>query len=258
MSKIPLRAKITHHGLTLGPFHFKAGLIPTIATAVLVCFLVNLGFWQLRRADFKNEVIQRHELRSKMPEIKLTTLDFANPEKLADLPVLVTGRYLNKQHLMLDNRTHNGQPGYEVLSPFLVEQQILLVNRGWRPQGRTRQDLPGVPDISGEITLHGIIHIPNPDFFVLMEDDYQSVSWPMVIQKIDLEKTASLFDHPVLPIVLRLRPEPNSDWIRQWHNTLMGPEKHYGYAVQWFALAFALIVIYFVVNTKKTITTPRP
>ena len=32
----------------------------------------------------------------------------------------------------------------------------------------------------------------------------------------------------------------------------MSPEKHLGYAIQWFALALALFVIYIVVNLKHS------
>ena len=83
------------------------------------------------------------------------------------------------------------------------------------------------------------------------EDNYQQVSWPFLIQKIDLEKSSQLFDYPLIPFVLRLAPDESSQFVREWHSHFMGPEKHYGYAVQWFSLAAALLVIYVVVNTKR-------
>ncbi len=139
----------------------------------------------------------------------------------------------------------------QVLTAFLTQGQILLVNRGWIAQGPDRRIAPDIPKVEGEVTLHGTAHTPNPNFFVLKEDDYNQVSWPFLIQKIDLEKSAQLFDYPMTPFVLRLAPDESSQFVREWHSHFMGPEKHYGYAVQWFSLAAALLVIYFVVNTSR-------
>ena len=38
------------------------------------------------------------------------------------------------------------------------------------------------------------------------------------------------------------------DWAP---STVMGPERHLGYAVQWLALAVALLIIYVGVNTRR-------
>ena len=69
--------------------------------------------------------------------------------------------------------------------------------------------------------------------------------------KIDLEKSSQLFDYQLHPFVLRLAPDETSQFVREWHSHFMGPEKHYGYAVQWFSLAIALLGIYLVVNTHR-------
>ena len=40
-------------------------------------------------------------------------------------------------------------------------------------------------------------------------------------------------------------------FIRNWKPVVLLPEKSTSYAVQWFSLALALLVIYIVVNLKK-------
>ena len=239
-------------GIVIAGLHFNPGLIPTVATILMLALLINLGFWQLRRAEFKEHMVERLETRSQQPARALHSL---TEQELAgdmtDFPLQVTGHYLNEFSLLLDNRPYRGQPGYQVLTAFLTAQKILLVNRGWIPQGPDRSVPPEIPRETGEITLTGQTHTPNPNFFVLKEDDYKDLSWPFLIQKIDLEKSAQLFDYPVIPFVLRLAPDESSQFVREWHSQFMGPEKHYGYAVQWFSLAAALLVIYFVVNTKR-------
>lgn len=246
----------SRRGFVLAGFHFTPGIIPSIVTLLALALLVNLGLWQLRRAEAKQSMVDRMQARSQQPSQSLAEL-LTTPltKDMTDYPLHATGHYLNEFNLLLDNRTHRGEPGYQILTAFLVNDathnRILLVNRGWLPQGPDRSIPPKIPAESGEITIHGSAHTPNPDFFVLKEDNYQQVSWPFLIQKIDLEKSSQLFDYPLIPFVLRLAPDESSQFVREWHSHFMGPEKHYGYAVQWFSLAAALLVIYVVVNTKR-------
>ena len=242
----------SRRGIVIGRLRFAPGLIPSIVTLLVLALLVNLGFWQLRRAEFKTQMVERLQSRSQQPSRDLNTLSAAEQfGDMTDYPLHVSGHYLNNFNLLLDNRPYRGEPGYEVLTAFLTQGRILLVNRGWIAQGMDRRIAPTIPKEQGEITLQGQAHTPNPNFFVLKEDDYSQVNWPFLIQKIDLEKSSQLFDYPVIPFVLRLAPDESSQFIREWHSHFMGPEKHYGYAVQWFSLAAALLVIYFVVNTKR-------
>ncbi len=250
----------TRFKVRIGIYAFAPGIVPTIVTILTLSLLVNLGFWQLRRAHAKEFLLQRLEQRSQLEPIGLDQL-LSYGEDLSDYPLHLEGRYLADKTLLLDNRTHNGIAGYDVLTAFVTHDQIVLVNRGWIARGPSRDIFPQLPepvaaiDSSGLQSITGISHQPNPNYFVLKEDDYQQVSWPYLIQKIDLEKSAQLFDYPVLPFVLRLQPDQSSGFVREWQNNIMGPEKHYGYALQWFSLAFALVVIYLVVNTSKIIKT---
>jgi surfeit locus 1 family protein len=237
-------------GIRCGRYVFSPHWLPAIATVLISILLFNLGLWQLERAHYKEQVLERIQTRSGDTPHDLRSLLRLGAD-INDYPVRLHGYFLNDFNFLLDNRTHNREPGYEVITPFVSDQHLVLVNRGWIAQGPSRQQFPPIPAIDGEVTLEGTALVPNPGFFVLKEDDYHRVSWPFLIQKIDLEKSAALFDHRVAPFVLRLNPDENSGFVREWHSHFMGPEKHYGYAVQWFGLFTALWVIFFVVNTKR-------
>jgi surfeit locus 1 family protein len=63
-----------------------------------------------------------------------------------------------------------------------------------------------------------------------------------------------LGDQPY-PMQLLLDANNTDGFLRDWRPTVMGPERHLGYAVQWFGLAVTLMIIYIVVNMKKTTST---
>ncbi|MCB1318421.1 MAG: hypothetical protein KDK27_20790, partial [Leptospiraceae bacterium] len=55
----------------------------------------------------------------------------------------------------------------------------------------------------------------------------------------------------VVPGVVQTDDDIGGKHPKIWQPVAFGPEKHYAYALQWFAIAFALLVIYIVLNTKK-------
>lgn len=236
--------------IQLGGFRFSPGWVVTLITALMLALLVNLGVWQKRRGDYKTRMIERYEERTRGEELAFAELLALGKDSM-DFPVELTGTYDHQHIFLLDNRTHRGIPGFHVLTPLDIGSHYILVNRGWVPQGKTRQAMPEFSMPDGEQTVEGVTHVPNPDYFVLQEDSYLNIRWPFIIQKIDLEKTGPLFDKPLAPFTLRLNPDEKSGFVREWRSNPMTPEKHYGYSFQWFSLALALLVIYVTVNTRK-------
>ncbi len=61
--------------------------------------------------------------------------------------VSVKGRLDPDHQFLLDNRTNEGRPGYEVLTPLYLdaaERDVILVDRGWIPFSGFRDKLPDV------------------------------------------------------------------------------------------------------------------
>jgi surfeit locus 1 family protein len=111
-------------------------------TVVLCLLFLSLGRWQWGRAEQKRELWAQFERG---------TGEVMSPgtRPLSELPrytrVRVAGRWEPRRQFLLDNRTHDGRAGYEVLTPlWLDDGRIVLVNRGWVPFGGYRDRLPDV------------------------------------------------------------------------------------------------------------------
>jgi len=52
--------------------------------------------------------------------------------------------------------------------------------------------------------------------------------------------------------VILLDPKEPDGYARNWEAPGFPPMRHIGYAVQWFALAAALLVIYIVTNVRRS------
>jgi cytochrome oxidase assembly protein ShyY1 len=78
---------------------------------------------------------------------------------------------------------------------------------------------------------------------VLEDEVLQSSSWPQRIQSIDINKISQLLAKPLLPFIVYVDNDDSLGYIKEWVPIVMPPEKHRGYAFQWFSLAIAWFIL---------------
>ena len=211
----------------------------TAFSAFFLVVFVNLGFWQLDRASEKEVMMATREAARVAGPLMLSEAPLTSGQ-----PVTMRGEFDENSRFLLDNRVLDGAVGYEVLVPFQATSgQTLLVNRGFVAMGRTRQDPPVVPGVPvGEVALAGEFYQvddPGPVHAVELGDSRQ---W--VVQSMAITALGSLADVSFEPAIVRLAEGQPGALPRYWPDTVMQPEKHRGYAIQWFAMATALAAIY--------------
>jgi len=238
--------------MRIGSVDFSPRRWPTLVTLVMFGFLLSLGFWQLDRAEQKRAIIKYYRDDKGSAVIRLDA-DMKSASGLEYQRASSIGRYESDHQLLLDNRTHEGQAGYQVLTPFILRnsQVAVLVNRGWLPLGNNRDQLPDVDVDETQRTVVGRIKIPSAEVFMLGEEEPRQ-RWPYRIQRIQLQALSEELRRTLLPFVLLLDNEEPDGYLRDWQPLVgFGPERNVGYAVQWFGLAAALMVIYFTVNSRR-------
>jgi surfeit locus 1 family protein len=239
--------------MRIGSIEFSPGRWPTVVTSVLLGILVSLGFWQLDRAEQKKILLTQYGSEQKQTILQLEA-GLKSAVGLEYKDAVVVGHYDSDHQLLLDNRTHAGQAGYQVLTPFLIRDSgvAVLVNRGWIPLGNSRDRLPEVTVREDRQRLSGRLKIPPRKVFMLGEEAPRT-GWPWRIQKIHIESLSTELGRTLLPVVLLLDAGQPDGYVRQWRPLVgFGPERNVGYAVQWFGLAAALLIIYLAVNTRRT------
>jgi surfeit locus 1 family protein len=240
--------------LRFGPYRFAPSLWPSVAFALVFPLLLSLGFWQADRASAKQELLDQ---RAASEVLAPLLLDSRTPLGVDDRyrPAEVRGRYLAEQQWLLDNRLYRGQPGYHVFTPFLIEgeaQAGLLINRGWVAVGASREFLPLLPVPEGRVSLTGRLDSPASVGLVVGEVPLQSVDDKVLVQSLDIAALGVARNLDLLRYALVIDEGQAGGLQYDWSPIPeMGPEKHLGYAVQWFGLAVALLIIYVGVNTRR-------
>ncbi len=239
-------------------YRFAPKTLPTMAIAVLLMLLVSLGFWQLGRADQKRYLLQQFSKRLTAKPLQLHDLG-ANFEAKLYAPLAVSGYFDNKQQILLDNKVYKGRVGYQVITPFIPDAGMniklgmrVLVNRGWVPLvNNRRSQLPVIKPVLSHQTIHGLVYLPPQKPLLLRADIYSRQGWPLRVQAVQIAKLAKHMGAELYPFVILLAPDAKNGFIRDWQPINMSPAKHTGYAVQWFAMAAVLLILFFVISIRK-------
>jgi surfeit locus 1 family protein len=229
----------------------KTSLLKVIATTLALSAFIALGVWQLHRAQEKQAVRDKYLARAEMPAVDLDAMSVVTNEQLFRTAT-ASGRYLPEFQIYLDNKVHRGRAGYHVLTPlkFGGADTLLLVNRGWAPWGLDRQRAPESGPPAGEVTVGGRLSIP-VGAPISFEDSDNLEGLERVWQNFDADRYQRLVGTPVIGLVLELESDADPGLVREWYlHEDKWIQRHRGYAVQWFGMAVALIVILVVVSVR--------
>lgn len=207
--------------------------------------LLWLGFWQLERAEEKQQLLAQYEQQRELPVQHFTAITSVQQETNYQ-SVRLRGQFDQARYWLLDNRSREGQVGYEVVMPLWLEQseQWVLVNRGWVSSPGSRNQLPAITTPSGHVAIEGHFYKParNAIFNIARSDLPQA--WPKRVLYIDHDSVKQALRADVYPTVLRMKNNSLGAFSAQWSAVNTLPEKHWGYAIQWFAMSLVLLVLY--------------
>lgn len=227
---------------------FKPSIKLTLVLFALALIFIRLGLWQTERKAEKQALFETFE---NAPALRLDTA-LQRQELFARVEAV--GRYDSERHILLDNRIHRGRAGVHVLTPFMLEEGgQILVNRGWLPLAADRRSLPVVETDGRQRTISGILNRFSSGGKRLGEADIvKPDEWPQLVTYLDLDNVGQAMQLKFEPWLLQLDAGDESGFEdRQWQAAVMAPEIHGGYAVQWFSLASAAIVIWIILGVNR-------
>lgn len=236
---------------------FRPSRLATIGFVVAVavaCAL--LGRWQLSRLAERRALNDALERRIEQPAVPLAVVvaELAAGVPIDDLEfriVTVTGAFVPGEEVLQRNRSHEGQQGFHVVTPFRIDDRAtdgaesVLVRRGWVPVANDEPPVAAAAPPSGLVTITGMVRTPerhggfgpsDPATGVL-----ERVFWADP-RRLDDQVSGNLIDlvidlrsiHPATA-ERHLLPKPLED-------PRFDEANHLSYAVQWFSFAVIALV----------------
>jgi surfeit locus 1 family protein len=228
---------------------------PTLVYLCLLPLLIALGIWQLGRSEEKRIFLKQQEQGLASSEIIQLSINIEdNGDALRYKKVQATGHYDQAHQFLIDNQISAGKAGYFVLTPFVLqgEARAVLVNRGWVPLNQDRSVLPDVQIKNEQTVVKGRINQFPSVGIKLVGAEIPTDSWPSVVQVIDKQVLAKKLAYSLFPFQIELDKDQPEGFKREWQKTtIMLPEQHAAYAIQWFALAFTLTILFIWYSCKR-------
>lgn len=215
--------------------------IPAFLISCTFAFLVFLGFWQLDRAD------QKRTIETSIQEANTGNIELILSEELLQdkeyYEVRLHGNYLNDKQFIYDNQIVDQISGYYVLTPFVLNNEFkaILINRGFIPWNGRRDQLA---DISIEQNIQEIkVQISKPIKRIELKSSEVKSEFPILLQSLDIDEMSAMAEIKLTDVIGLLDTESSNGFIRKWEPYTGSIEKHIGYAIQWFLMAFVLAII---------------
>lgn len=235
-------------------FNYK--LLPSLVFIIFFTIFIKLGFWQLDRADQKKIINMAFAERQNQPAIPLNKETIQMPIKdIIWHHVSMSGEFLNNKNIILDNQVVQEKAGFLIYTPFKIldSNRIILVNRGWYPLSNSRNDVPNIPPIKGVQAIEGEINqMPSSGISLgkVLTEKLDESSFRL--QKMDYEVLCSLLGKDLMKYVVKLKkPIFDKTYVLDSGIPVPDSDKNYGYAFQWFAMAFTLFIIFIRLGVKK-------
>lgn len=225
----------------------KLTILFTLIAITCIVIMFFLGFWQLDRKYQKEQRLSQIDQRQHANALTIDDV-VDQPQNFVDFPVVVTGE-LGQQTFFIDNRIKNGMVGYEILAPIFTNYGTVMINLGWVPGTGMRSQLPSV-QLPNRDEFDGVLYVPS-DNVMISETNFDYGRFPVLMQQIDFNEIAKHLGRDVLPFTVRLAPNQDENFIREWQVVVMAPERHLGYAIQWFGLGIAALTVFLLTVLKS-------
>jgi cytochrome oxidase assembly protein ShyY1 len=216
---------------------FKSKIL--IFAIIFVPITISLGFWQLDRAQEKKEIIANYdELLTSEP----TNLNAKSAYKNWQ-PITTMGKFKDTV-IFEDNAILSGRAGFKIYHLFENgDGSYVFVHRGFIERNMIKNNLPPIDKPKGKQSLKGSVLIKQDNSFVqdIEESDGR------IIQEFNIERLINKFpilkDRYLHPFLFNLDIRDKNKFLAIEKPVNMAASKHIGYAIQWFGLCIALIIL---------------
>jgi surfeit locus 1 family protein len=233
--------------IRFGGIAFVPRALPTLAALAVIALTVWLGRWQVDRGAQKEAQQALYEARMREAPVLLAG-GVQAAESLLYRRVRGAGEWVASGQVFVDNRVHEGQAGFDVVTPLRLDGrgESVLVVRGWVARGPEYPRAPRVEVPAGHVAISGLAALPPRRFIELSPETVNGDVW----QNLDLERYRARSGIDILPVVVFADvPAAGLSAVREAPDA--GVSKHREYALTWFSLASLAAVLWIALNVRR-------
>lgn len=233
--------------ISFGVYEFRPRRWTSVAAVAGIALTLALGQWQIRRAQYKENLQQRYDAQTREPAVRIAGQPMER-DGLLFRRVEVRGEFVPQHTVFVDNRIYQHRPGLYVATPMRIagSQRYVLVNRGW-VEGNSDRSLPQVSTPAGEQLVQGVAVAYSERYFELSKQ----VAEGRIRQNLVYERYRQETGLDLQPFVIQQDSKADDGLVREWSRPDLGRNTHLAYAFQWYALSLAILIYYLVTHVKR-------
>lgn len=229
-------------------YEFKPKVVPLVSFLISLTILLSLSFWQVKRLQWKTELIKNRTTSYEIDAIKLS--GFNNPKNNEFRKVIVEGNLLNDKEMFMPALSKNGNNGFHILVPLkTINQKYYIYDTGWIPLRLKNKSERENNLHNTNVKLEAIIRSPGrKGYFQPENDDIKNV-W-FFVEPSKMSNFLSIdFEQEIYLEAYENGPNgfPIGNQTRIYLRN-----SHLQYALTWFFLSLGLVGVFLSSNIKKT------
>ncbi len=222
----------------------------TLFVTFVLAGLIGLGLWQLQRLEWKEALIANIEARAKAEPVSLAEAitQAARGEDISYLRVRAEGTFNHQEERYLYALSGNA-PGWHVITPLKTpEGPVVLVDRGFVPAALKDPSARPEGQVQGNVEVTGLLRSAEKQAPFTPDNAPGDNRWFWR----DLPALTATMPPPLRPhlapffVEAEASATPKGGWPRGGETRLTFKNDHLQYAITWFLLAGAVLVIYLV------------
>jgi surfeit locus 1 family protein len=226
-------------------------LVPGLFTVTAFVVLVSLGTWQLERKAWKEALIRTVTERIAAAPEPLPSREVSmrlDPAEAEFRRVAFSAEFLHDKEALVYTtgsalRADVSGPGYWVFTPArLPDGSLLVVNRGFVPEGRQNPGTRGEGQVPGRVDIVGALRWPETPGWFAPKGDVAHNLW---FARDHLAIAAAKNWSPVAPFYVEQEAPPAPGGLpRVGKIEPKLPDNHLQYAITWYGLALVLAGVF--------------
>lgn len=216
-----------------------------ISMIIGIGILCRLGYWQIERLAWKENLIETVEQRRAQPPLDIKAVEkIWNATKDVNfIPVKFSGTYDHSKEQFYFV-TKDGVIGWHVYTPLLLDDgRVLIVNRGFIPDQLKDQMLRSDGLVTGKRNLIGLARNPlteKPGKFVPDNDLSKNIYYWRSFKQ--MKRQMAFENKKFVPFFVDAgRHSHSGKWPQGGSTRVTFPNNHLQYVITWFGLAFSLL-----------------
>ena len=215
----------------------KHKILFSVFVYFIILVLISLGSWQLYRLSWKLDLIKQIEDSLKDKPVELSEVEEKN-----FLRIKTSGKINFQKQIYLYNLNQNGKPGFEVISPILINNKNYLINRGWIPfdkKNKSEINLINQKYIIGTLKIQSKANSFKP------KNDIKKNYWFTLNRNDIYNYTGKKFSKYIIYL--------NGDYSLPKPKVVTAKisNNHKKYAITWFSMAISILLIYLYFRKKN-------